>query len=283
MYILFVILSAIFLGSYEVVKKVSLKRSSIYETLFFYCLISCCLSLIFIKYAFIPPFVDICFVFLKSIIIVVNWVLVMKAVEKLDVGITTPFSLFTMILVIVLSYFLFDEKFTWIHFGSIFFVSLGIVLLTLLDKKEKKENHFIYIVYMLIGTSLGAISAILDKYLISYREVSHYSILIWFFFFLSIIYGIIYFIKEKHINFRVVKSNYWIALTGIFIFMADLTYYISIGCNNSSLSIISILRKLSIVVATILASIFLKEKNLVKKLLILMVMLIGVALPLVFK
>ena len=43
-----------------------------------------------------------------------------------------------------------------------------------------------------------------------------------------------------------------------------------------------ILRKLNVVIATIMASIFLKEKHLLKKIGILTIMLIGVALPIIF-
>ena len=68
-------------------------------------------------------------------------------------------------------------------------------------------------------------------------------------------------------------------LTGVAIALADASYYYSFTMSGSQVSLISICRKLSVVIATILASIFLKEKHLLKKLGVLVIMLIGVALP----
>ena len=283
MYIFLVLLSAIFLGCYEIFKKVGLKKSSVYEVLFLYCLCGFILSLMFIKDALDVSFVGIGLLFIKSCIIVVNWILVMKAMEKLDVGVTTPFGLFTSILVMILSYFIYDEKITLIHLGSMFFIGLGIFLVTKIDSSENRnKGHFLSYVYLILGTSLGAISSLLDKYLIDYKGLDFKSILFWFFLFNSLIYGVIYYVKEKKIDIKKIRDNYWVLFIAISIFLADVTYYLSIGCDNAQLSLISILRKLSIVVATILASVFLKEKNLLKKIGILFLMLIGVALPVIF-
>ena len=98
----------------------------------------------------------------------------------------------------------------------------------------------------------------------------------------SLIYGGIYLLKNKKIELKKLKSNYFIILTSLAIFLAELTYYCSVGCVGSSMSIISIVRKFSIVVATLIACIFLKEKHLILKLGILVLMLIGVALPILF-
>ena len=95
----------------------------------------------------------------------------------------------------------------------------------------------------------------------------------------TIIYGCIYFVKNKKIEIKKLKTNYWMILTGVFIVLADVSYYYSIAMDGAQLSIISILRKFSVIVATILSSIFLKEKKLLQKLMILLIMLLGVALP----
>ena len=71
-------------------------------------------------------------------------------------------------------------------------------------------------------------------------------------------------------------------LTGASIALADIFYYYSITLPDAQMSFVSILRKSSVIVATILASMFLKEKHLLKKLGVLMIMLIGVTLPIVF-
>ena len=285
MYIFLALLSAVFLGCYEVLKKVSLKKSSIHETLFFYCLCGFFVSLVFVNKAISIDFIDVLIILMKSGIIVLNWFLVLKCMQKLDVAIVVCFSLLNTTLVVFFSHFIFGEVITIMHFLSLFFIATGIILLTLLERKETKEqvdNQYKYIIFLVLGSMLGACSAMLDKYLINVRNVESGAVLVWFLFFNSIIYGMIYLCKNKKIEFKKLKSNYWLVLTGIGIALADVVYYSAISLVGAQISLISILRKCSVIVATILASLFLKEKHLFKKLGVLVIMIIGIMFPIIF-
>lgn len=287
MYIFLALLSAIILGIYEVLKKVSLKKSSVQEVLFFYCFCGFIISLIFISYAINMTFIDVIFVLIKSAIIVVDWWLVLKCMKKLDVGIVTSFSLVNTILTVFASSLFFNEQLSWRHFLSLIFISIGVILISFLDRKQteakERKNHYSYLLILILASFLGAISALFDKYLLTVRKVDSRGVLVWFLLFNTLIYGFVYFIKNKKIEWGKLKENYWMILTGLAIALADITYYLCISSDGAQLSIISILRKCSVIVATILASVFLKEKNLIKKLLILVIMIIGVALPIIFK
>lgn len=285
MYIFITLLSALFLGSYEVLKKVSLKKSSIYETLFFYCFSAFLVSLLFAYEAINIGLIDILLLLGKSGIIVLNWFLVLKCMEKLDVAIVVGFSLLNTILIVFGSSLFFFEQITWLHFISMFFIGGGIILIGLLNRKESNKevkNSYRYLFFLVIASVLGACSGLLDKYVLSIRKVSPRAALIWFMFFTSLIYGIIYFIKNKRIEFKKLKSNYALFFTGACIALADTTYYGALAMDGAQVSLISIMRKFSVIVATVLASLFLREKHLWKKLGILIVMLIGVSLPLIF-
>lgn len=285
MYIFLVFASALVLGVYEVLKKVSLKKSDIYEVLFFYCMSGFLLSIVFSRNMFSVSLLDILFVLLKSGIIVVNWLLVMKALKKLDVGVVVPFSLLNTILVVFGSHFIYKEDITWIHFVSLLIISIGIIFITRLNNKnesKKEKGYFQAFAFLLGSCVLGSASGLLDKYLVNIRGIESSLVLSWFLLFNTIIYGIIYLCKNKKINFKVIIDNYWVVFTGISIALADILYYTAISIEDAQLSIISIVRKMSVVVSTVLASIFLKEKKLVKKILILGFMLIGVALPAFF-
>ncbi len=285
MYIFLTLASALFLGVYEVLKKVSLKKSDIYEVLFFYCLSGFIISLVFSKDLFNVSFLDVIFILLKSGVIVVNWLLIMKALKTLDVGVVVPFSLLNTILVVFGSFFIYKEELTWIHFVSLIIISTGIILITRLKNKNETKNEqgkFLAFVFLLSSCVLGSASGLLDKYLLHVREINSTSVLAWFLSFNTVIYGIIYLCKNKKINFVALKDNYWMIFTGAGIAIADILYYTAISLEGAQLSIISIVRKMSVIVSTVLASIFLKEKKLVSKLLILALMLIGVALPVFF-
>ena len=67
----------------------------------------------------------------------------------------------------------------------------------------------------------------------------------------------------KHFDIKKLKSNYWLLFAAAALFASDIAYYTSIGMVDSKLSIISILKKFSVVISTILpfASTFLIHSN----------------------
>lgn len=285
MYILMVLISACFLGCYDVLKKVSLKQSSVYEMLFFSCACGFLVSLFFIGGGISLGIVDLLLILLKSVIIVGDWILVAKCVKKLDVAIVVAASLINTLLTVLGSYIFFGEPLGFIHLFSLLFISVGIMLITKIEKKDnpkEAKNDYKYLVFLFVASLLGACSGLLDKYILNYRHVSHNEILMFFLLFNAIIYFVIYFIKNKKIEFKKLKSNFYMILTGVSIALADIFYYYSITMEGSQISLVSILRKSSVIVATILASVFLKEKHLLKKLGVLVIMLVGVALPIIF-
>lgn len=282
MYIFIILVSALLFSLYDIFKKVSLRKSNIYEILFFYCLAGFLFSLIYINKVFDIDIGSIFIILLKSIIIVFDWILVIKALEKLDIGIVSPLSLISVIIVLIASSIIFDEPFYLTNIISFIFIGGGVILLSFLERKQSKEKNKLYIIFLLIAALLTSIGIMIDKYLLTYRNISNKTILVWFMFFNTILYLIIYKIKNKKIELYKVKENFWMVLAGISITLSEALYYYAIGLENSNLSLISILRKSSVIFSTILASIFLKEKNLLKKIVILFVMLIGVLVPILF-
>ena len=285
MYILMVVISALFLGCYDVLRKISLKKSSVYEVLFFYCASAFLVSLLFIGKGINVDVLDVLFILLKSLIIVVNWALVLKCMKKIDVAIVVGFSLLNTLFVVFGSWIFFNENLTWAHFVSLIFMGIGIILITRIENKDKEQkisNDYKYLWFLFFSSMLGASSGLLDKYILNYRQVSNNSVLTLFMLFTSVIYGCIYFYKNKKIEFKNLKNNLWIVATGASIAFADIFYYYSITMEDAQLSLISILRKTSVLVATILASVFLREKYLFKKLGVLIFMLIGVGVAVFF-
>jgi drug/metabolite transporter (DMT)-like permease len=85
-------------------------------------------------------------------------------------------------------------------------------------------------------------------------------------------------IRNKKIEFKHLTTNYWVVFVGISIFLADFFYYQAVAIEGVYLSMISIIRKLSSFLSVVLAGFFLKEDNLIKKILILLLMFVGLAI-----
>ena len=130
---------------------------------------------------------------------------------------------------------------------------------------------------LVVAAFLSSISAMIDKTVLT-NGVSKGSVLFWFFFFLMSIYFVVCMIRNKKIEFKNLKTNYWVIFIGLSIFLADLFYYQAVAIDGVYLSMISIVRKLSSFLSVVLAGFFLKEDNLIKKILILLLMFVGLAI-----
>lgn len=272
-YIVLTVFSAIFLGLYDLFKKISIEKGkNIYEILFIFSVVSFVLSFIFINKAFNINFSHIIFVFIKTLVISLSWFLTAKAFSNLDVGIVVPFSLLGTITTTILAWMFFKESIGIVQIGGISIILLGLILLSKLCEKNEKNNYK-YLFLLALAAFLSSVSAIIDKYLLN--SIDKGVILFWFFMFLSLIYLIVSFIKNKKIDFKSLTSNLWIAGISVSIFISDLLYYQAISYENVSISVVSIVRKLSVFIGVVLGCVFLKEKYLIKKILILFFMFLG--------
>lgn len=276
-YIVLTAVSAIFLSLYDFFKKVSVRgKKDIYEILFFYTGVAFLCSFVFVKEAFSTDIMYIGYTLLKSSVISMSWFLTMKAVSKLDLGIVTPFSMLGTIFTTLMAWICFGQEIGLIQIGGCSIILIGLLLVSRLNT-EKKENDYRYLLLLILAAFLSSISAMIDKTVLT-NGVSKGSVLFWFFFFLMSIYFVVCMIKNKKIEFKNLKSNYWVIFIGLSIFLADFFYYQAVAIEGVYLSMISIIRKLSSFLSVVLAGIFLKESNLVKKILILLLMFAGLAI-----
>ena len=278
MYIVLTCVSALFLALYDFFKKVSVRsKKDIYEILFFYTFIAFVCSLIFTNAAFNTDLKYIGFTFLKASVISLSWFFTMKAVTKLDLGIVTPFSMLGTIFTTIFAWIFFKQKIGLIQIGGSLIILLGLILISRLSsKKEDFKNDYRYLLLLVLASFLSSISAIIDKSVLG-NGVDKGALLFWFFFFLASIYFVVCLIRNKKVHISNLKTNLWVVAVGFSIFLADFFYYQAVAIDNVSLSMISIIRKLSSFIAVVLAGIFLKEDNLVKKIMILLLMFVGLA------
>ncbi len=279
-YIVVTMFSALLLGLYDFFKKLSVRKdNNIYQILFLFTFVAFLCNLVFVKTAVNIEGKYILILLLKSVIISVNWFLTMKALSKLDLGITAPFSLLGTVSTTILASIIYKERIGLNQILGMAIILFGLVLISRLGiKKDNKKNDYKYIIFLVIAAFLSSCSAMIDKYM-SHNNISYKAVSFWFFLFLSIIYLIICLVINKKINFVSLKKNYYfIILTGLCIFFADIVYYSALYMDGSNVSIISITRKLSVFIGVLLASIFLKEDNFIKKLLILIMMFGGLSI-----
>lgn len=275
-YIMLTTISAVFLALYDVLKKISVKnKKDIYGVLFLYTLISFFCSFIYISDSFDINSKYILFILAKAVLISVSWFLTMKAITKLDLGIVTPFSLMGTVFTTLLAWVFFNQSIGLSQILGSCVILIGLLLLSRIKENIKEvDNDYRYLLLLILAAFLSSISAIIDKWLLS-NGVSRGAVLFFFFGFLALIYMTVYLLKEKKINIEFNKDALWIIGIGISIFLSDLFYYKAVNIDGVSLSLISIIRKLSVFIGVVLASLCLKEGNLLKKIGVLILMFIG--------
>ena len=277
-YVVLTVISSMFFAFYDLFKKISVRKGKdIYEILFFYTLIAFLCGFIFVKDAFMLSFTDVMFLFLKSAIVSLSWILTMKAMSKLDIGIVVPFSLLAAVFTSFNAAIFYGEDIGLVQIGGIIVILLGLILLSKLSNHDKREtNDYKFLWLLVLASFLTSLAAMLDKKLAS--NISSGAVAFWFFLFLSVIYMTICLFRNKKIDFKNFKTNLWVVLIGISIFLSDIFYYYALAIDNTMISVVFIFKRLSVFMSVVLASIFLKEKYFLKKLIILMFMFCGLGL-----
>ena len=241
-----------------------------------YSAVATLLSLIFVKDIFASSLIGVLLAFIKATLLYFSWGLSVKIMRNLQLGVVTSFGFLSSIFTVIFSSFLFSENISIQTIIGIIIIAIGLFLVSKLNTNEiDKKNNYKYILILIIISLFSSFTALIDKTILSNNLISTNNLLFIFMSFIFIEYAITYIIRNKKIRVKTLIKNYPSILMGVLLVASDLIYYEAIVSPNSMISWISIIRKLSVFVAISLSSIFLKESNLFKKIIILILMLFG--------
>jgi len=275
LWLLFAFVSAALLGCYDAFKKEALRHHRVMSVLFLNTLFC---SLIFLPVAFRPdvPFGgwDVQkYIVLKSFIVLSSWICGYYGMKNLPLTLVGPINATRPVMVLLGALFIFGERlnlYQWIG------VLLAIISFFMLSRAGKKEGinfrHNRWIALTVLGAVLGALSGLYDKFLMASPEnggvgLNRLTVQSYYNFYQCLTMGILLLII-RHDNKPVAKSSSslwgWLAipLISIFLSLADLAYFYSLSLDGAMVSIVSMVRRASVVVSFILGGIFFHEKNL---------------------
>jgi transporter family protein len=153
---------------------------------------------------------------------------------------------------------------------------LSIFLMSRAGKKENidfKRNKWIWCVAM--ATLMGAISGLYDKHIM--KALSPMFVQSWFNFYQMIIMSIVcsliwYPTRHKTTPFH---WSWAIPLISIFICLGDFSYFTSLSDPSSMISVVSLVRRSSVIISFACGVVIFKERNLKAKIIDLGLILIG--------
>lgn len=290
-------LSATLLGFYDVFKKQSLKENAVIPVLFLNTLFS---SLIFL------PFILLSlengnalegtifhvptagwevhkYVVLKSLIVLSSWVFGYFGMKHLPLTIVGPINATRPVMVLVGALLVFGERlnlYQWIG------VLLAIISFFMLSRSGKKEGidfkHDKWIYFVVLASMLGAVSGLYDKYLMAPVTngglgLDRMVVQSWYNIYQLIMMGtvlmLLWYPKRK--TTTPFHWHWCIPLISLFLSAADFVYFYSLSLDGALISVVSMVRRSSVIVSFLCGAMFFRERNLKSKAIDLLLVLLG--------
>jgi len=289
MWLFLAFLSAALLGFYDVFKKQSLKGNAVIPVLFLNTLFSSLIFLPFIIFSVATDYLDGSlfytpvegwevhkFVILKSVIVLTSWIFGYFGMKHLPITIVGPINATRPVMVLVGAFLVFGERlnlYQWIG------VSLAIISFFMLSRSGKKEGidfkHNKWIFFVVLAAATGAVSGLYDKFLMG--RFDRMLVQSWYNIYQLFMMGVMllliwYPTRRKTTPFH---WDWCILLISIFLSAADFVYFQSLTYEDSMISIVSMIRRGSVLVSFFFGAMFFREKNLKSKAIDLLLVLTG--------
>lgn len=296
MWLLLAFLSAAFLGVYDSLKKKALKDNAVIPILFLNTLFS---SFIFLPFIVLSAGSDVLdgsiflvgsggwevhrYIVLKAVIVLSSWVLGYFGMKHLPLTIVGPINATRPVMVLVGALLVFGERLNVWQWTGVLLAVASFLLLSRSGKKEGidfKHDHWIY---MIVGAAaLGAVSGLYDKYLMApvsqggvgldrMMVQSWYNIYQCFMMFAMLM--LLWWPKRHHTT----PFHWDWAIIGVSLFLstADFVYFYSLSLPDALISVVSMIRRGSVIVSFLCGAMFFHEKNLRAKAVDLALVLLG--------
>ena len=268
--------SAFMLGVYDVAKKYSLKRNSSLSIL----LLATAFSTLFLSpWLSAGPLQDHLRLMVKAVLVTVSWIAGMEGLKRLPITIASTIKASRPVFVLLFSILIFGERLNaWQWAGSI----IALTALYLLSLSSRKEGiEFVKnagVAWMALSVVAGVASALYDKHIMGSMEPLF--VQSWCNLYITILMGICVLVKwlKDKAGFQKIRWDWSILLIAVFITVADALYFFSLKDSDALLSVISMIRRSSVLVTFVGGAILFKETNIRGKAIALLVLLAGMAL-----
>lgn len=290
MWLLLAFLSATLLGFYDVFKKKSLKDNAVLPVLFLNTLFS---SLIFLPFIMLSAFTpDVFagtmfdvpvvgwdvhkFIIIKSFIVLSSWIFGYFGMKHLPITIVGPINATRPVMVLVGAMLVFGERLNVYQWIGVLLAVLSFFMLSRSGKKEGIDfRHNKWIFFIVLAAVTGAVSGLYDKYLM--KQLPPMVVQSWYnvyqVFIMCPILALLWWPKRK--TSTPFRWDWAIPLISIFLSAADFAYFYALSYDDSMISIVSMVRRGSVIVSFLFGALLFREKNLKSKAVDLVLVLIG--------
>lgn len=282
--------SAALLGLYDVAKKKALTQNAVLPVLL--------LNTLFCSLIFLPAILSAelglgwfdgtllesspgnlqahGFVILKSAIVLTSWIFGYFAMKHLPITIVGPINATRPVMVLVGAMLLFGERlnlYQWIG------VVLAVVSLLLLSRSSRREGvdfaHNRWILFIALAALTGAVSGLYDKYIMA--RLNPVFVQSWYNLYqllmMAVVVGIIWWPRRR--NTTPFHWSWAIPLISVFLSAADFAYLFALRDSDAMISVVSMIRRGSVIVSFLCGALIFHERNLRAKAIDLALILVG--------
>ena len=289
MWLILAFVSAALLGLYDVAKKQAVKGNAVPTVLLLNTLFS---SLLFLPVIissecdlgwFAGSIFDVepqplrvhLLIILKSAIVLSSWIFGYFGIKHLPLTLVGPINATRPVLVLVGAMLIFGERLNALQWIGVLLALISIFLLSRAGKREGIDfarNRWILCVAA--AAVLGAASGLYDRHIM--RELEPLFVQSWYniyqFSMMAIAVTLIYLLQPNRTAFH---WSWAIPFISLFLSAADLAYFVALSDGEAMISVVSMIRRGSVVVSFACGAMLFKEKNLRSKAIDLVFILAG--------
>ncbi len=296
MWLTLAFLSAALLGFYDSFKKKALQGNAVIPVLFLNTVFSSVIFLPLILLSYNTRMLDNTifyvasggwevhkYIVLKSVIVLFSWLFGYFGIKHLPLTIVGPINATRPVMTLVGALIVFGERLNVYQWIGVVLAMLSFMLLSRSSKKEGIDfKHDIWIYFIVIAALLGAVSGLYDKYLMASVDVGGVGLdrmmvqgwyNIYQCFWMLIMLVIIWMpVRRRTTPFH---WDWSIIFISIFLCTADFVYFYALSVPDAMISIVSMVRRGSVIVSFLFGALLFREKNIKSKALDLALVMLG--------
>lgn len=289
MWLILAFTSAALLGLYDVAKKQAVKNNAVPTVLLLNTLFS---SLLFLPVIISSecdlgwfgatifdvepqPLRSHLLIILKSAIVLSSWIFGYFGIKHLPLTLVGPINATRPVLVLVGAMLLFGERLNTLQWIGVLLALVSIFMLSRAGKKEGIDfTHNRWILCVAAAAILGAASGLYDRYIM--QELEPLFVQSWYNIYqltmMAIAVMLIHLLQPNCTPFH---WSWAIPLISLFLSAADLAYFVALSNQEAMISVVSMIRRGSVVVSFACGAMLFREKNLRAKAIDLIFILAG--------
>lgn len=296
MWLVWAFCSAALLGCYDVFKKKALRGNAVIPVLFLNTLFS---SLIFLPMiglsagGLLPP--DHLFyvpssgwevqryILLKSFIVLSSWLFGYFGIKHLPLTLVGPINATRPVMVLLGAILVYGERLNGWQWAGVVLAVCSFFLLSRSGKKEGidfRHNRWVFCVVM--ASVLGAASGLYDKYLMASPEnggvgLERMAVQSYYNIYQCVLMGVMLLLLwfPRRCSTMPFHWDSCIVFISLFLSAADFVYFYALSLDGAMISVVSMVRRGSVLVSFLFGAFLFREKNLAGKAVDLLLVLLG--------